>query len=57
MTDEQFAEIIQYLSWIDSHGYVIKYQFLILFDLLTFILGVLLGAVFGRGIITWLSKN
>jgi hypothetical protein len=57
MTDEQFAAIIQYLSWIDTHGYVIKFQLLVLFDLLTFILGVILGAVFGRGIITWLSKN
>lgn len=57
MTDEQFAAIIRYLSWIDTHGYVIKFQLLVLFDLLTFILGVILGAVFGRGIITWLSRN
>lgn len=57
MTDEQFAEIIQCLSWIDAHCYVMKFQFLILFDLFTFILGVLLGAVFGRSVITWLSKN
>jgi len=57
MTDEQFMEIIRYLSWIDAHGYVLKVQFLALFDFLTFVLGVVLGAVFGRGIITWLSKN
>lgn len=54
MTDVDVQQIIQYLSWIDSHGYTLKYQFLSLFDLLTFILGCILGIAFAKEVSKWI---
>ena len=54
MTDELFKQIIEQRFWIDPYGYVMVFQFLTLFDFLTFLLGVILGVAFGRGILTWL---
>jgi hypothetical protein len=53
MTDEQFAQIVQYLSNIDYHGYISIQQFISFYDFATFVLGVLLGIAFGRGVLTW----